>query len=407
MLKASAMAYAIFIFVIIGISCYSFVLLGSVSQLHHTILTTQRELIRTNTLAEKYYLAQLSNNNIKNSSSTQDVLNNGMMSQYKVTSWGAFKILKTTTHFKQDTTTRLTMVGQHHNYNTALYLTNYDKPLRLAGKASIRGHVAVPNGILKTGYINDQAFKKVNFKSGKITTSKPRLPKCNTHFNSNTVNNSIVILDTLETPVLHHPFSKETVVLSTTQKQLYKVHLKGNIKLRATDSLYINGNCELEDIIIEAPKVVFGKGFKGTVQVFAKEHVSLNKNVTLLYPSCIYIKNANAAKTIVTLNENSKLIGGLVINDEEYVGNTLRLITVEKDAEIIGNVYCNGSLDLKGKITGSVFVDRFYLKTTAGIYENYIKDGQINALELPKIFVGVPLFNSTSTNTNYETIKYL
>lgn len=404
MLKASAMAYAIFIFVIIGISCYSFVLLGSMSRLHNIILSSKRELVRTNEVAQSYYLKMAMS---YTTTSTKDILDNGMLSQAKVMPWGVFKILTTTTYFKRDTIKRLAVIGQRYTTPVALYLANNGKPLHLAGKASISGDAFVPGGIIKVGYIGSNAFKKVNFKGGKINTSKIRIPKLN-YFEMESVSNGVRInLDTLQTNVLHNPFYKETLVVTTTQKQLSRLSLKGNIKLIAKDSIYINGNCLLEDIIIEAPKIVLGQGFKGAAQLFAKEHVCLNKNATLLYPSSIYVKNTTDAKITVTLNENSKLIGGLVIEDEEYVGNTLRMLTIKKGAQVVGNVYCNASLDLKGEIIGSVFVDRFYLKTNSGIYENYIKGGQINALQLPKHFIGVTVFNSISSNANYEAIKYL
>lgn len=406
MLRASSMAYAIFIFAIIGISCYALVMLSSVSQLHQTILLTQRTLVHTNESAQHYYLNHA--NTLDEVPVLKDVTENGMMSEGSVRSWGAFKVLQIRTYFKEDTINRFSLIGQRRKQKTGLYLTNNGKPLHLTGKASIRGNVFVPEGILKVGYLTSNAFKKINFKKGTISASDVRLPKL--LYNYKEDHETVAInIDTLNTKAsIHQPFDEQTLVVSTNKTVLSNIDLKGNIKIVAKDSLFIKSDCKLEDIIIICNKVVFGSGFKGNVQVFAKTHVSLEKEAVLLYPSSVYLRNNTDEKIIVSLAKNSKILGGLIIAGEEYVGNTLRIITIEKDAEVIGDVYCNGSIDLKGKVIGSLYADRFYLKTTAATYENYIKDGQISVTDLPSFFVGLPLFDTTdSKNINYEIVKRL
>lgn len=125
----------------------------------------------------------------------------------------------------------------------------------------------------------------------------------------------------------------------------------------------------------------------------------------LKYPSSIYIRNDSEERIEIFLDEKSKLAGGIVLTGDSYQSSLNRLVTIEKNAIVMGDVYCYGKTQLKGKVIGTVYTDRFYLKTASSIYENYIINGEINREALPEDFIGLPLF--ANEKIRYELIKEL
>ena len=69
----------------------------------------------------------------------------------------------------------------------------------------------------------------------------------------------------------------------------------------------------------------------------------------------------------------------------------------------MGNLYCSGKLMLKSNVYGSVYTNRFFLKTASSSYENMISDIEINVDKLPEYFISISLFNTQKTT--YGVIK--
>ncbi|MFH6996238.1 hypothetical protein ACHRWY_27565, partial [Flavobacterium sp. FlaQc-48] len=89
-------------------------------------------------------------------------------------------------------------------------------------------------------------------------------------------------------------------------------------------------------------------------------------------------------------------------------GNSHDLIdknTIEIDEEglVFGDLYCTGKLMLKSNVYGSVYTNRFFLKTASSNYENMISDIEINTDKRPAYFISIPLFNTRKTT--YGVIK--
>ena len=142
------------------------------------------------------------------------------------------------------------------------------------------------------------------------------------------------------------------------------------------------------------------------MQVFAKDWVTLQEGAELYYPSSVCINNDDNEKELeIVLEKDSKVAGGIVFTGDSYQSSLNRMVTIEENAELIGDLYCYGKTQLKGKVVGTVYTDRFYLKTPSSVYENYIINGEINVEELPNEFINLPLFNTSTSK--YEVIKEL
>jgi len=327
---------------------------------------------------------------------------------YTTSKWGFYNLVKTKTFFRRDTLYKAALIGgKSKKEPIALYLSDLDKPLHIGGSTNIQGGVKISKYGVKPAYINNQNFTGTKLVHGTIGVSGKRLPVLQ-KLDDITSNQKAteILLEDLDGKSLYNSFYKPTIIVYADDGHtIENISLSGNIILQSKDSIYIRNTTTLKDILIKAPSVVFDDNFNGIVQVFAKKYVSLKKGAQLRYPSSIYIDYDSDKQIEVLLEEKSKLAGGIVLKGSSYQSSLNRMVTVEKDASVMGDVYCYGKTQLKGKVIGTVYTDRFHLKTAASIYENYIVGGEINRLELPDNFIGLPLFSNE--NTNYELIKEL
>ncbi|GGD07680.1 hypothetical protein GCM10011368_07040 [Hyunsoonleella pacifica] len=335
-----------------------------------------------------------------------DVFDDNLPSHIQKKHWGFYNIIVCKTGFRNDTVSKIALVGEkdYSQNKLALYVTDYDKPLKLSGNTKILGQIKVPNAKTETAYINGQKGNNIKLK-GKQLKSLDKLPKIE--------KNIIVDVSQLQPISLQH-FDKNAIVVngfdaptkvigSAENIAFNNITCKGNVILSAKHKITISNTAHLEDVIISAPFVHITNGFRGNIQIIARDSVKIDENVQLQYPSSIYIKND--AKATVRLGKNSTIAGGIVIDGNTFRGSTDHYLHIEENATVIGTIYCFGSTELKGSVIGSVYTDKFYLKTETSTYENVVLNGVINRDSLPENFIDIPLFNSNTDKRRYAVIK--
>ncbi len=336
-----------------------------------------------------------------------DVFQDGILSYGQKKNWGFYEILICKTIFKKDTISKIALIGEKNSNqnNLALYVTNYDNLLKLSGNSEVFGQLKVPNGHTEQAYINGQVGNSIKI-IGVQSRSDDKLPKIDKNISITTSNYSPILLNhTKNESIINNGFDKETKIIDLTGiTRLRDVALRGNIIITSNSTLEIDSSAKLNDILILAPKVIVTSGFKGNIQIVAKELVDIEQDVSLLYPSSIYIKN-DIDSVHVAIKNNSKIIGGIVIDGDTYKGSLKRELVIDEKATVIGNVYCYGKTQLLGKIIGNIYTDRFFLKTESLDYENVILNGSINKDSLPKNFIGLPLFKHNLGTKKYAIIK--
>jgi len=405
MLKASSLLYAIFVCLIVSLLCGSLLIIFNYQYRLKQQYFLEEELVNAST---SNFLQVIHKNDELGVEGEVQFKDERFKTSYTISKWGFYNLVKTKTFLKKDTLYKVALIGStSKKEKIALYLSDLDKPLNIGGTTKIKGDVKISKYGVKPAYINNQNFTGTKLIHGAIGVSGKRLPVLQ-QFEDVTGNQKIieVLLEELAGKSLYNSFYKPTIVVYVDGEYIIEnISLSGNIILQSKDSIYIKNTTALKDILIKAPSVVFDENFKGVVQVFAKKNVSLKKGVQLQYPSSIYIAHDSEEKIEVVLEEKSKLAGGIVLTGDSYQSSLNRMVTINKGASVMGDVYCYGKTQLKGKVIGSVYTDRFYLKTASSIYENYIVGGEINRLGLPNNFIGLPLFSNE--NNSYELIKEL
>ena len=405
MLKASSLLYAIFVCLIVSLLCGSLIIIFNYQYRLKQQYFLEEELVRA---SAANFLQVLNKDSAQESEGEVQFADERFTTSYTISKWGFYNLVKTKTVFKKDTLYKVALIGSTaKKEKLALYLSDLDKPLNIGGTTKIQGDVKISKYGVKPAYINNQNFTGTKLVHGAIGVSGKRLPVLQQYEDVTRGQEIIeVLLEELVGKSLYNSFYKPTIVVyADGVHDISNISLSGNIILQSKDSVCIKNTAALNDILIKAPSVVFDNNFIGVVQVFAKKNVSLKKGVQLQYPSSIYIDHDSDDKIEVLLEEKSKLAGGIVLTGSSYQSSLNRMVTIDKGASVMGYVYCYGKTQLKGKVIGEVYTDRFYLKTASSIYENYIVGGEINRLDLPLDFIGLPLF--LNENTNYELIKEL
>jgi hypothetical protein len=115
-----------------------------------------------------------------------------------------------------------------------------------------------------------------------------------------------------------------------------------------------------------------------------------------MYPSILAViprsnTLVNEKEAQITIGEKTLLTGDIICFIENNTIDLEPYVSIEKNVTVFGNVYVPGKLDLKGKIHGSTYCNRVYLKTTSGIYENHLLNAEFDASKLPKHYIGSQL----------------
>ena len=130
--------------------------------------------------------------------------------------------------------------------------------------------------------------------------------------------------------------------------------------------------------------------------------VSYLKNKVLLkYPSVLglietLIPNEYSAEILI--GAKSQVLGSVFAISEAPNFRMPVQISIDKDAEVDGLVYCQGRTQLKGTVNGNLYTQKFYLETPSSKYENHLLDAKI-LNSLPSDFVSVSLFENSNTLT--------
>lgn len=407
MIRAGSMAYAVLICITVAIFCYALLLISGYGKMHQTMLFTYNEVIANNKSVQEYALQKIPA--LRNNEETIDLFNNGISSRITVKPWGFYEVLCTETVFKKDTVRQFQLIGAHtNNDRLALFLTEFGRALTMEGKAKIYGDAKLPKKGIKMGYINSDSYRDPNFVVGRKSVAPTALPKINTdvlaYQNSERAE---VFLDKLrDTAGYVRGFDQKPLWVYAEKTVVQGKKLSGHIVLESKDSLYIAKNNVLQDIIIKAPQVVFEEGFRGNVQVMATELVCVQEDAILAYPSSVVVYKGKEDQKVIDIKKRAQVLGAAVIYNTNIGLN--KIITIEEEARVVGDVYCNGKVQLKGNVTGTVYTHNFYLRTTASAYDNYILDGIIDRPTLPENFVRVPLLKDTDNQQNrYAILKTL
>jgi hypothetical protein len=335
--------------------------------------------------------------------------------------WGVFQIFISESNWRDFHYERIAFVGDDifQSEGVALYLTDQGKYISLSGNSSLVGTCYIPKPGIRRASIEGKGFTNDKLIYGTQKISSKKLPEINSDVfhdpivylsgNKNPSDSLIYLMKILQEEELNNSFLNQTILVYSEEKILLDhFNLSGNIRIISSNSIEVMSGCILEDIILYAPVILVRSGFSGKLQAFAFEKIIIEENCSLDYPSVLgviqseYLNMATTKDTesTIIIDKNSTVSGCVLLYSKP---NRAKLIITEQ-SEIYGQVYCNGSVEHKGRITGSLYCNLFTLAEGSSLYENHLLDAVIDFNSLSKHYVGL---NIISGQGNKKIIKWL
>ena len=419
-LTAASLLYAIFVSLIIGMICSSFIVVSYYGDLYFQDHQIQKSLmIDANSgiqllLSDQSQIAPDQITKLDLFDDEQHIV------ELKRKAWGVYEVIQATSTKKRYKETKIALTGVdiNHEDRMGLYMTDRNKPLSLCGQSIIKGKTYLPRSGVKRAYIEGQNFIGNELIQGTKATSSSVLPPVNEQLVQSSIfylnefskaNDSIVHFDDLAyTDSIVNPFENSTLLIhSNGQITLNDLYLKGNIIIRSERKVTLSSSCETSDILIYAPNIKVEEGFNGTVQLYASDSLVVASKCSLSYPSslALYNNRRREENQYIALGENSILEGAVFLKNDYKHPRSRAILSIGKNAVVEGLIYCNDYVELQGKVHGSIYCDRFTLKTPSSVYENHLLNAEVDPYKLSKYYAGIPLMESDQPKKIVKWLK--
>lgn len=396
MIRAHALYFTLVIALIIAMLSGSLILVAYYYRIHSINTETQNKLLRN--LSSGTSLLLSSDSDLEyNKSITLDLFDeqNDSITIQKIP-WGLFDIGIINSFKRKNYIHRAFMYGfLPKNDGTALYLQDLNRPLSLCGKTILRGTCYLPQAGVKRAYIAGKSYQGSKLLYGTRKKSNKKLPKLQKVRLDQLIKQ---LRDIKAAAVPNKDINDNSFLLPTTIEKLETTTLdtiySGNLILYSPTHVTITNDAILHNTIVYAESITVEKGFEGKAQLFAIDSITLEKDVSLNYPSSLGIlKNEKTdQQPFISVGENSTVTGIIFTLQAEY-DRLKTMISLNKGSIITGQVYSDGFIDLQGQVLGAVYTHKFSLKTPASVYENHLLDAEINIEKLPEDFVSSSLFD--------------
>lgn len=401
MIRASATYYALLVCLIFGALCTSIVMISGLNHSFRKHQTLKSNLSLTSENGIQYGLAEFD----AIDPIYQKFEYQKQSFQLKRLSWGFFDLLFSKQEQYGTKIERIGLLGfLKTDTTTALYLSNKNSALKLCGKTKINGNCYLPKKGVERGHLTGHFFEGKKLIYGNQSLAEKHLPSLNpvieerisSLLNKEFEELSLESLQQKEAQIFS--FAENTRILKGRRIAIQNLDLRGNLIIHAEDSIYLDGNSNLNNVILIAPKVFIDEGFEGSLQVISNKKIVIAKEAKLKYPSLIILKEQSSEDQIhrIEIQEGAIIAGGVLAFSKQPDFRKQVKIEVAKDAKIVGDLISYGQVELKGDLLGSLYANELSLNNGASNHLNYLLDASINPRGLPEDFSTISWFKDGS-----------
>ncbi|GGI57737.1 hypothetical protein [Winogradskyella haliclonae] len=325
---------------------------------------------------------------------------------YKLEPWGVFQKLGIISKQKTYTYKKTALLGSSQPIEeNALFIKDHNKALVLVGDTTIKGDAYLPEQGIKSGNIAGQTYSKPRFVDGNIAPIK-QFPKLKFKLRNYLQNIQNYYDNTNSEPIYIksggtylNSFERSTqVYINPNPIYLENITLKGNIIIQSDAKIVIDASSNLKDVILIAPIIEIEDTTKGTFQAFASEYITVGKHCNLKYPSALVLvkdyRNSFTEDNYIDVGSNSRLRGSIVLLGRKDSKNYNPQLIINKSVEIKGEIYSEQTIELLGKVFGTIYTDGFITRANGSYYQNHLCDVEINRHKLEDEYVGLAFQNS-------------
>lgn len=405
MLRASALFYAIVIAVLIALLSGALILSAYFSRVEIDAYL-KREQLQLNTMSGINLLLSPQEIVEEGESLLTDLYGSGTDSvSLQKRSWGAYEIILSQVRWRGNEVRLAALAGSsvHAKDRFALWLADHDRPLSLAGNTIIKGNAYLPKAGVQRAYIEGQSYAGEKMVYGAILASGRTIPALDRQLSEKLTrlvkgdveqNN----VDAITGDTIANSFFNDPLVIYSSQRIiLNKKSISGYIMIISRKEIVVKKDALLKDVLLAAPVIRIEDEFTGALQAFAGDTLLVGKKCDLQYPSALGILRTDHSSDnmVLSIAEESKIKGSVLSWQDNYDIRRSMLISIDKKAEITGQVYAAGLLDMKGIVNGNVISSRLLLRTPSSVYENHLLNAVIDITKLPSYFGGPVIENSS------------
>lgn len=291
----------------------------------------------------------------------------------------------------------------------AVYLQETFKPLMVAGTTEIKGLSFLPQQGIRPGNIAGNSYYGRELVYGQIRQSKPELP---------------ILQPDLKNQISHYlrdyyPQASDEIILRKGDNLVHSfmgptkgyysgqavilddTRLYGNIIIRSHEKIVVKATADLKDVILVAPFIVVEDNVHGSFQAIADKGIKVGKDCRLMYPSALILAEEkadpigafNPDENKITLGSGSTLFGSIAYLKSRLDLGYLNNIFIAPGATVKGEIYCQGNLELRGNVIGSVYTAQFLTSEQGTVFVNHLYNAVIRAEGLPYTFGGILMEN--------------
>jgi hypothetical protein len=320
--------------------------------------------------------------------------------------WGLFDVAVVTAAKGPVRDTVAALLGSYPGAasQAALYLTDEQMALAVNGDAQVRGDVWLPKAgdIRPTNLPLIGAPRVGNPVLGRVRASPPALPPVSPAALERLQGYAQLQLDNLLPPGSAHapasgyaaaPFRGAPAVWYHREAFTIAHRVSGQIAIISSQRLVVKGASQLDGVLLLAPTIIVEPGFRGRVQLIARDTVSIGDHCHLAYPSVACAYGAGPAAW-VSLGAGSWLQGVLLAGSAQP--GLACVVHMAPGAGVEGQVYSAGVVENCATVWGTVMCRQLRYRNIGSFYENYLVNGTVDRSKLSAQFVSTSLLNPLS-----------
>ncbi|NVN18071.1 hypothetical protein GUA46_06945 [Muricauda sp. HICW] len=410
-IKAGALQFVLFIGTIIVLLLFAFILINQSHSLFEKQTDIMVDLVRAsdNALIESFSMTVQEGNGV-------DLAGNqglGIRSNVNKEYWGLLEKRNSVSKKGKLQFEKSAFVGYKNPDLPALYLRDDNRPMVIVGDAKISGDAYLPERGIKIGNIQGHGYARPQLVYGNIHQSEAQLTELCSNVDQQLKlmtgsmyrpkGNSVTLKQGL---MVKNSFKEETIVVQGSDYlDLDRVTLIGNVVVWAMDKIHVRATSQLRDVILVAPQIEIEQGTRGAFQAIASERIVVGKGSNLEYPTLLAVHEKNGSDqtvntlrdSVIAIESGSSIAGAIIYSNKGKSKGMPKYIGIDREATIIGEVYCDQALELKGNIYGSVTTGSFISFENGNTYLNHLFNGTINSELLPDEYCGL-VYDCETTN---------
>lgn len=265
--------------------------------------------------------------------------------------------------------------------------------LTLTGRTVLHGRLRLPRHGVQYGQIRSVFFNGERIEGQRVGYAGKELPALRSGVRQATDS----LLHLLESPITREtPPDSLEVGFGTVLPRLLNAadltqgtHLAGMIVL-VGDEVVIDSTCRLQNILVVGRTIRVGNGFRGSAQLFATDTVLISRQVTLGYPSGVFVARGNPER-YAEIGPGSRVEGYAIVDGDGRPDIHSMNYRQDRTAVVRGLLWADGAAQVQGIVSGRMAANQLAYYSTEGYYEDMLYD--MTLLENPA--AAYPLWATT------------